>query len=120
VVHSITVLVAGFRGMFAEIVTRFLTGQHDLQVIQGSEPDEILAAVRERDVRVVLLPLADDELPALGGQLLAAKPSLKVLGITEQGRAASLFELKPVRRPLGELSAQGLADAVRAAGRDSS
>jgi hypothetical protein len=117
-VHSITVLVAGFRGMFAEIVTRFLTGQRDLDVIQRTEPGEVLAAVRERDVSVVLLPMIDDELPLLGGQLLAAKPSLRVLGIAENGRAASLFELKPVRRSLGELSAEALADAVRAASQD--
>ena len=116
--HRIPVLVAGFRGMFAEIVTQLLSGHRDMQVLQRTEPEHVLATVREFDVRVVILEMTDGDLPPLGGQLLAANPSTKVLGIAGHGRAAKLFEHKVVCTPLGELSADGLAEVVRSAGRD--
>jgi hypothetical protein len=112
-VQRIPVLVAGLRGVFAEIVIQLLRTQEDIQVLQRTQPDQVLAAARETDLRVVILELTDGDLPPLGGQLLAVKPSLKVLGIAGHGRAASLYELKPVCTPLGELSAEGLAAAVR-------
>ena len=113
--RRIPVLVVGLRGILAEIVTQVLKTQDDFEVLHRARPDEVLAAAHEHDVRLVLLELNDGELPPLGAELLAARPSLKVLGIEAHGRSASLYELKPVRTPLGELSAEKLAEAVRAA-----
>jgi hypothetical protein len=117
-VHRIPVPVAGFRGLLAEIVSDSLTKWPELHVLMCTRPEQVLAAVQdpERGVRVVVLQLTDAGLSPLGLQLLAANPRLRLLGIAGHGRATSLFELRLVCTPLGELSADGLAAAVRTAG----
>jgi hypothetical protein len=51
----------------------------------------------------------------LATDLLAARPSLKVLAVIDDGRDAALYELRPHKVSLGELSAERLVAIVRAA-----
>jgi hypothetical protein len=44
-----------------------------------------------------------------------ARPSTRVLAITLAGGRGHLYELRPHRVPLGDVSPQGLLDAIRRA-----
>lgn len=46
------------------------------------------------------------------GKLLAAEPSMKVLAIIGDGAQSALYELRPHRIPLGELSPQRLVEVI--------
>jgi hypothetical protein len=50
-------------------------------------------------------------------RVLRELPGLKVLTILDDGRQGFLYELRPCRVPLGEVSPQTLLDAVRRAKR---
>jgi len=45
--------------------------------------------------------------------MLTARPNLKVLAITNQGRTSFLYELRPYELALGQLSPATLIHAVR-------
>lgn len=50
--------------------------------------------------------------PRLVGELLAAQPSMKVLAIIGDGVQSALYELRPHRIPLGELSPERLVEVI--------
>jgi len=47
--------------------------------------------------------------------LLARWPNARVIAIEQHGRGASMYELRPYRVELGELSPAGVVDSIRAA-----
>ena len=92
--------------MLNEIVKEILDQAEDVTVVEaGNEPDP--------DVYIV--GAQQDELPPVGLAQLERQPRAKVLTIDRNGRDAHLYELRPHRTPLGELSTDTLLAAVGAA-----
>lgn len=92
--------------MLNEIVKEILDQAEDVIVVEaGSEP--------ETDVFIV--GTQQDELPPVGLAQLERQPRAKVLTIDRNGQDAHLYELRPHRTALGELSADTLLSAVGAA-----
>jgi hypothetical protein len=52
--------------------------------------------------------------PREATSLLARMPTTRALAVSHDGRSGVVYELRPVRRPLGELSAATLRQVVRA------
>jgi DNA-binding NarL/FixJ family response regulator len=110
------VVVVGLHGILREIVMHLLGKQPDIEWVVVNEPAEDLPAlVRRKAPEVVVLGQTDDELPRVGVRLLRENPALRVLGIAGDGRHAFVYELRPHREPLGELSPDGLIHAIREA-----
>jgi DNA-binding NarL/FixJ family response regulator len=108
------ILVAGMPRMLRDIVGSLLTAHDDFEVVaEFTDASELCSAVERTAADVVILGLEDSELPDVGCQLLWERPSTKVLGIAADGRKAFLYELRPHRIPLGEVSPDSLVDAVR-------
>ncbi len=78
-----------------------------LAAVLSAEPDMEVVGV------VVVLALEDSELPEDCGRLLHAHPRMRVLGVASDGRRGFLYELRPLKAPLGELSPQGLVETIR-------
>lgn len=97
--------------MLGAIVGDIIREQPDLELFAAG--DDVAATVGETDARCVLLHAADEEECT---ELLAQYPRLKVLSVEDDGRRGFLYELRPHRRPLGEVSPMRLIDALRVSG----
>jgi hypothetical protein len=74
---------------------------------------DLLAATKRTRANVVLVGQRVNDEREQYGQLLLRRPRLKVLAIAHDGRTGSLYELRPRRVALGELSADTLCRAIR-------
>jgi hypothetical protein len=101
--------------MLSDIITDVIGDQPDMEKV-GDLPsrDGLRAAVETTAADVVLLGLLDSDLPDDCLPVFTAYPSLRMLGVAADGRRAFLYELRPQRFPLGEVSPNGLVEAIRA------
>ncbi len=112
----IRVLVAEMPRMLSDIVSSLVAKQQDMELV--GEPvrgKQVVRAVRRLRPHVVVLASHGSELTALGHRLLEVSPRLKLVAVTENGRLAHRYELRPQQTPISEVSPQGLLEAVRAA-----
>jgi hypothetical protein len=75
---------------------------------------DLAAAASRAEADVVIAGEADAAPPAVGS-LLDQVPRARALVVSHDGSSGVVYELRPVRRPLGELSAATLRQVVRAA-----
>ena len=68
-----------------------------------------------RDADVVIVGLRNRILPSYYVELLLERPRMKVLAIEELGGRARLYELRPERVELGDVSPGDVVEAIRAA-----
>lgn len=102
--------------MLGDIITQTVSHEPDMQLVgEPTERTDLLSAARVTQADVVVVGISDRELPAECEALFTSSPGIRVLGITGDGRRAFLWELRPQRTPLGEVSPQGLVQAIRTA-----
>ena len=110
----IRILLTGLTIAVADALEHILNSQGDMEVIGHlDDPLEILLAATLEGADVVILGLDQEELPGIASHLLSERPGLRILAVSPDGRRAFLFELRPQVVPLGELSPEGLVDAIR-------
>jgi hypothetical protein len=100
--------------MLVDIVANIVAAQPDMDIVSGVEGEtNLLKAATCSNADVVILsrkfPVESEY-----DELLYSRSHLKVIEITGNGRDGSLYELRPHRVPLGEMSPTGLLDAIRA------
>ena len=112
----IGVVVAPSRSVLGELVTRTLRTAPDIEVLaEASSVMTLLAVVREQRPQVVVLDLHDaSTLPAYL-DVLVAFPRVVILAIVDDGRNASLYEMRPRETRIGELGPRELIAAIRSA-----
>jgi hypothetical protein len=99
--------------MLSEIVTDALEAEPDFEVLGEVDGADVHDVVEREPVDFVVVGRDDDEL-AVG--LLGVRPRMKVLGVIDDGRDAALYELRPRRALVGELSPERLVRVIREAG----
>jgi hypothetical protein len=72
------------------------------------------AAMTDPDV---VIAAEHDAGPSEVSSLLQRSPQVRVLTVTDNGRSGILYELRPHRRTIGELSADAVRSTIRQAGR---
>lgn len=107
------VMLAEMPRLLHDIVLSALETESDLDIVTTHvAPDDLDSAAAVGDADVVILsedePTADHY-----ASVLYAHPRIRVIGISDRGRGACLYELQPHRQELGELSAGSLVRAVR-------
>jgi hypothetical protein len=90
--------------MLTEIVSEILFRAPDVVIADPAGP-----------VDVLVLGARSVELPEAGWTQLARQPRARVLTVSADGRHAQLYEMRPQRTALGELSAETLLNALRSA-----
>ena len=75
------------------------------------EENEFLEAVEGVDVAIIGAHKPDDS--DLAGQVLQVSPSTRVLAIATSGHSAIMWELRPYKVPLGDVSPESLIQAIR-------
>ncbi|MBB2948506.1 hypothetical protein FB565_008289 [Actinoplanes lutulentus] len=98
------------RGVLGGVVGTLLGDAYGAAVREvppGVPLDEVVAGAG-----VLITDLGGDSDPAVLTRLLRRHPGLRVLVVEDDGRTGSLWELRPHRIALGELSPQQLIEAV--------
>lgn len=117
--RRIRILVAQMPRMLLDIVDSIVGTEPDM-VIEGdyAADGDVRSAVRRADVDVLI---TGDGSAALDSEpwraLLYEHPGLKVLVLEQSDGTAVLYEMRPQRTSLGEISPSSLVDAIRAAAR---
>lgn len=110
----IRVVLSHMPRLLHDIVHSILAAESDIDVDDGSSHSAApmsLEHVRHAHVVIVTEP----ELARMNYEsLLYGNPRLRLVAVSGDGRNAALYELRPCRIPLGELSPQTLVDAVSA------
>ena len=109
----IRILLSEMAPMLLDIVANIVAAQPDMDIVEGVESEtDLLKAVEFSDADVVILSRRTPVQGEFDG-LLHSRSCLKVIEIEGEGRCGSLYELRPHRVPLGEMSPAGLLDAIR-------
>jgi DNA-binding NarL/FixJ family response regulator len=110
----IRVLLAGLPRIMREIVEHALSEAPDIVVAGSMEGLTALDDALQRTDPDVLVVGVDDErdAPQLD-RYLYQLPRLTCLAIAGDARQAFLYELLPQARPLGDVSPDGLVNAIR-------
>jgi DNA-binding NarL/FixJ family response regulator len=114
--EQIRILLVDMPRLVHEMVESAVSAQRDMQVVGSVHgPGEVADAVRTSRPSFVIVGVDDEAF--LDGCLEAFddEPKLKVLGIEADAGEGYLYELRPVKRPLGEISPSGIVDAIREA-----
>ena len=99
--------------MLREIVRDSVTRQRDMEVVgEFGRREEFLRAVEGIDVAIIGAREPDDS--TLARQVLRASPSTRVLIVAMNGGSAVLWELRPHKVRLDDVSPESLIKAIRA------
>jgi DNA-binding NarL/FixJ family response regulator len=109
------ILLAGMSNMLTSIITAALEQSPDMTIAGVvSEGDDLAARVRAARADAVVMQMADPGDFERFRPLLLSFPTLKVIGITSDGKSGFLHELHPWSTQIVEVSAATLLTALRA------
>lgn len=102
--------------MLRDIVERAVGTRPDMEIVERvGARDALAAAVDRTPVDVAVVYLTDTvELPSYDAMLFD-HPRIRLLALTDDGRAAAVYALRPHLDPVRVVSPNGLVDAIRAA-----
>lgn len=113
------VVVLELPRLVQEIVEHAVGGQPDMEIVADLPTAPTLPAALAEARADVVISGAEHGCAALS-ELLGELPRLKLLAVSDDARNAVLYELRPTRTPLGEVSPQTIVDAIRSARRAAS
>jgi hypothetical protein len=114
-------MLVGCRDLLGSLIRRTLSTQPDLVVVAdlSDSVDPVTAAATVGAVQpdVILWNTDDDGFLGSETALFTQARTTKVVATLDNGRRAALWELRPVPRPVGELTPDSLLVAIRDAAR---
>jgi DNA-binding transcriptional LysR family regulator len=115
--NRIRIVLGGMPPLLHDIVIDALAGEAEIEVVRDlGEENGVVPALSGGTVDVVIVGARQPEDSALAARVFRASPHSRVLVIATSGRSAVMHQLAPVTRTLGELSPQGLVEAIRGRG----
>jgi hypothetical protein len=100
--------------MLREIMRGIVGGGSGMRVAaEYPAVTSLIDVVDEHDADVVLFGHRSPRLPRECRELLEARPLVKLMLVSAEGRRTTLHELRPHREPLGEVSPVELVEAIR-------
>lgn len=117
-VTNIRILLADMPAMLMEIVAEILAAEPDLTVVEmlADSPD-LKDAIKRTQAEVVVTQQISSIHESGNIARLLPDHRLKIIALTDNGRQGVLYELRPHRAPLGDMSADRLVAAIRAVAR---
>jgi hypothetical protein len=100
--------------LLREIIREAIVREPDLDLVAEHDAADVRAAVEQDDPDFIIVgedAAAEQDVRSLVG----ARRGLRALEVQSDGRESVLYELRPHRIPLGEISADTLVRAIRAA-----
>lgn len=116
VAEPIRVLLVDMPRIPRELIARAVAAQPDMVVVGSTaDLDDLSVAAHAAAPEFVIVGVADGELPPPAERFLDEQAQTKVLGVEAQDGTAYLYELRPRRAPLGEVSPADVVAAIRRA-----
>ncbi len=110
------VLLWDMRTMMHDIILQLLVRESDFQVAAPADKTStLLDASKKYRPDVIVTSFDEDEANTAYTDLLLECPRVKVLDVRSDGRKGYLYELRPERKRLGEVSPESLVTAIRSA-----
>jgi hypothetical protein len=114
---EVRILLLNIRGVLADVIKAVLQACQDVTVVGESlDVAGIRMLVDRTGADVVVCHLDDTAAAEVAEGVFAPHRRVKVIAVRDDGRRAVLWELRPQRSVLGDLSPGLLADAVRQGG----
>jgi DNA-binding NarL/FixJ family response regulator len=108
------ILIVEIPALLREIIEEIIAGERDIEVVGELRDHAGVVALAERtDATFVIAGLTHPELDSVYRDLLAERPSTRVLAVRREGRQSTLYELRPHAETLGELSPEMLLTVIR-------
>jgi len=99
--------------MLREIICELVSGERDLEIVgEFDDEDAALQAIDGCAAAVVIRSLNESARADIA-YLLSKAPHLRVLAVSGDGRASSLYVYRPHEQMLGEISPRRLLAAIR-------
>jgi DNA-binding NarL/FixJ family response regulator len=116
-VTRIRILLAETPPMLTDILVDIASREPDLELI-GSVTlgDALDNGVSDAHADVLILGVEDADDATLAGSLLEASPRLRVVMLARTGARAIVYELRPVKTEISDVSPPGLLQAIRSGG----
>ena len=112
VLAPVRVVLYGVPGIAGDVLRHTIAESDDVELVaEASTEIEFAIALRRVDPDVVVCGVDDSTLPDACRELLDERARLRVLSL-DSGADASLYELRPHRRVLGNLSPSSLLAAL--------
>ena len=111
----IRIALAGLRPRLCDIITDAVASEADIEIVA---PPPHLGAPARRAVEVLIVGTEEPDDETLPGRLLANSPHAVVLMIGVNEGVATLYELRPSKKPLGDVTAASLVAAIRTIARE--
>jgi DNA-binding NarL/FixJ family response regulator len=116
-VERTRVLLLEIPAMLADLLKGIVQADDQIEIVAELADATDLIEVSDRaDAHVVIINLPDSDLPASCSALLGERPRMRVIGLAGHGRNGFLWELRPHRLALGEISPSTLLPAIRSRG----
>lgn len=109
----IRVLLARMPKLMLDILQHVVEPEPDMVVVGVIRDGDLSTAIRRMRADVLVVGEDPQDARVLYVQLLRRHPHIKVLAIAESGKRGSLYELRPRRIPLANISARSFAAAIR-------
>ena len=110
------VLLLELPAMLADVLKGIVQADDQIEIVaELTDASDLIEVSGRANADLVIVNLRDGELPEACGALLAARPGMRVLGLAGDGRDGFLWELRPHRMALGELTPSMLLPAIRSA-----
>jgi hypothetical protein len=100
--------------MLMDIIGNTVASQPDMEIVASVAGEPSLLRAADRNHADVVVLARNDPVEGEYDELLYGRCTLKVIEIGREGRHGSLYELRPYRVSLGEMSPTGLLQAIRA------
>jgi hypothetical protein len=113
-VPTIRVLILPLPRLLQDILHQLLTDVGDVEVLDDDGGAGLAEAAVRADADVVIAGERDAQ-PQDACALLRARPQTRALAVSADGRSGVIYELRPHREAIGELSAATVRRAVHAA-----
>jgi DNA-binding NarL/FixJ family response regulator len=114
--ESVRVVLMDMSPMLRQILRAVVDGPPEIDVVaEYEEMVPLLPAATEHRADVVLFGHESTRLSAECRELLEKLPQTRLLAVGNEGRRSTLYELRPHREPLGEVSPDELVRAISGA-----
>jgi DNA-binding NarL/FixJ family response regulator len=109
----IRILLAGMPTLLVDVLHHVVAAEPDMEIVGRIGGDDLLEAVRRTQVDVILV---GPRLPTSGSDylgLLRQRPRLRVVAFADDGKNGALYEMRPRRIALPEMSRRALCRSIR-------
>jgi DNA-binding NarL/FixJ family response regulator len=101
--------------LLRDVVRRVIDDEPDMEIVDEAQRlEELAETVRRACPDVVLVAAKDGSLPCECVRVMYEPPLPRVLSVSPDGRNTAAYRLVPERGVMGEVTPEGLADALRA------